>query len=61
MPNNTATATGGVLKKGALKHFARCTGNHLCRSLFFNKLADLRFLLKTDSGTGVFQLNVRNF
>ena len=29
-------------KKGALKNFAKFTGNHLCQSLFFNKVAGLR-------------------
>ena len=28
--------------KGVLKNFAKFTGKHLCRSLFFNKNADLR-------------------
>ena len=26
-------------KKGALKNFAKFTGKHLCRGLFFNKVA----------------------
>ena len=29
-------------KKGVLKNLAKFTGKHLCRSLFFNKVADLR-------------------
>ena len=29
-------------KKSVLKNFANFTGKHLCRSLFFNKVADLR-------------------
>ena len=29
-------------KKGVLKNFANFTGKHLCWSLFFNKVADLR-------------------
>ena len=29
-------------KKGVLKIFAKFTGKHLCQSLFFNKVADLR-------------------
>ena len=29
-------------KKGVLKNFASFTGKHLCWSLFFNKVADLR-------------------
>ena len=31
-------------KKGDLKNFAKFTGEHLCQSLFFNKVADLRFV-----------------
>ena len=27
--------------KGVLKNFAKCTGKHLCQSLFFNKVAGL--------------------
>ena len=30
------------VKKGVLKNFANFTGKHLCLSLFFNKVADLR-------------------
>ena len=29
-------------KKGILSNFAKFTGKHLCHSLFFNKVADLR-------------------
>ena len=29
-------------KKGVLRNFAKFTGKHLCQSLFFNKVADLR-------------------
>ena len=28
-------------KKGVLKNFAKFTGEHLCQSLFFDKVADL--------------------
>ena len=28
-------------KKGALKNFAKCTGKHLCQSLFYNEVAGL--------------------
>ena len=28
--------------KSVLKNFAKLTGKHLCRSLFFNKVAGLR-------------------
>ena len=42
-------------KNGVLKNFAKFTGKHLCRNLFFNKVADLRpaILLKQDAGAGV--------
>ena len=30
------------MKKRFLKNFAKCTGKHLCQSLFFNKAAGLR-------------------
>ena len=33
-------------KKGVLKNFAKFTGKHLYHSLFFNKVAGLRLLLK---------------
>ena len=33
-------------KKGALRNFAKSTGNHLCDSLFFNKVAGLRRFAK---------------
>ena len=29
-------------KKGVLKNFAKITGKHLCQSLFFNEVADMR-------------------
>ena len=32
----------GVLKKVVLKNFDKFTGKHLCRNLFFNKVAELR-------------------
>ena len=37
-------------KKGILRNFAKFTGNHLCQSLYFNKIADLR-PATLDSGT----------
>ena len=37
-------------KKGVFRNFAKFTGNHLCQSLFFNKV----ILLKRDPSTGVF-------
>ena len=30
------------IRKGALRNFAKFTGKHLCQSLCFNKVADLR-------------------
>ena len=30
------------MKKGVLRNFTKFTGKHLCRSLFFNKVAGLR-------------------
>ena len=30
------------MKKGVLRNFTKFTGNHLCQSLFFNKVAGLR-------------------
>ena len=32
----------GSMNKGVLKNFAKIARKHLCRSLFFNKFADLR-------------------
>ena len=34
------------IKKGVLRNFAKSTGKHLCQTLFFNKIAGLRPLLK---------------
>ena len=53
-------------KKGVLGYFAKFTGKHPCKSLFFNKVAgltpetllkkrDLQLYQKRDSGTGVFR------
>ena len=30
------------IRKGALGDFAKFTGKHMCQSLFFNKVTDLR-------------------
>ena len=30
------------IKEGVLRNFTKFTGKHLCQSLFFNKVADLR-------------------
>ena len=34
------------ISKGVLRNFSKLTGKHLCQSLFFNKVAGLRPLLK---------------
>ena len=31
-----------TIEKGVLRNFTKFTGNHLCQSLFFNKVADFR-------------------
>ena len=33
---------GVSCKKGVLRNFAKFTGKHLCQSLFFNNVADLK-------------------
>ena len=50
------------MKKGVLKNLAKLTREHLCQSLFFNKVADLRTatLLKKTL-TAVFLWILRNF
>ena len=56
---NSEAATAGVLQKqGTLKSFSKLTGNHLCWSLFFNKVAGprLAILLIKDPNTAVFLL-----
>ena len=50
------------MKKIVLRNFARLTGNHLCQTLFFNKVADQpTTLLGKDSGTGIFPVNFSKF
>ena len=53
----------GVLKKGILNHFADFTGEHLCRSLFFDKVAGLGHvnLLKQRLRRRCFPVNVAKF
>ena len=43
-------------KAGVFKNSAKITGNHVCQSLFFEKVADwvLQLYLKRDSGACVF-------
>ena len=31
-------------KRGVVKNFAKFTGKHMCQSLFFDKVPDLRFV-----------------
>ena len=47
----------------SFKKFAKFIRKHLCQSLFFNKVADLRPVIyqKRDSGTGIFLWILRNF
>ena len=50
-------------KRAVLKNFAIFRGKHLCMSLFLKKLQAWRpaTLLKRDSNTGAFPLNIANF
>ena len=50
-------------KENILKNLAKLTNNHLCRSLFFKKVARLRIavLLKRRFSTAVFFVNFANF
>ena len=41
-------------KKGVLRNFTKFTGKHLCQSLFFNKVADLRSL--SNQWTGFYMI-----
>ena len=52
-----------VFKKGALRNFEKFTGKHLCQSLFFNKVADLRSatLLKKSLWHRHFPMNFAKF
>ena len=36
------------VRKGALRNFANFTGKHLCQSLFFNEVADLRLQISVN-------------
>ena len=47
-----------LYKKGVLKIFAKITGKHLPRSLFFNKVADMNFFLKKEIPTQVFSCEI---
>ena len=50
-------------KKLFFKNLTIFTGKHLCRSLLFNKVADLKpaTLLKKDSNTDFFPVNITKF
>ena len=53
-------------RKGVLRNFANFTGQHMCRSLFFNRVAGLmasglQLYQNRDSGTGVFRWILWNF
>ena len=50
-------------KKGVLRNFSKFTGKHLCRSLFFNKVAGLRpaTLLKKKLLHRCFPANIGKF
>ena len=54
---------GGVRWKGFLRNFAKFTGKHLCRSLFFNTVAALRpaTLLKKRLWHRCFHVNFAKF
>ena len=56
-------SSAGVLLKAVLKNFAKCTGKHLCQSLFFSKVISLSLKLyeKGAYGTGVFLWVLQNF
>ena len=64
-PNDYRSSRSEVFcKKEVLRNFAKFTGKHLCQSFFFNKVAGLQacnFILKNDSGTGLFLRILWNF
>ena len=39
---NRSSRTDGFCKKAVLRNFKKCTGKHLCQSLFLNKATSLR-------------------
>ena len=47
-------SSGGVLKKGVLRNFAKFKGKHLCQCLFFNKVAGVCNFIKKESLAQVF-------
>ena len=42
-PKHRSSRPEVFCKKGVLRSFAKFTGKHLCQSLFFNKVAGLRY------------------
>ena len=42
MINFRSSSSEVFCKKGVLRNFAKLTGKHLCQSLFFNKVAELK-------------------
>ena len=55
---------GVFYKKGVLRNFAKFTGKHLCRSLFFNRVIEKREKIlywKRNSGGVFFMRVLRNF
>ena len=58
-PVSLEAATRGVL--GVLRSFAKLTGKYLCQSLFFNKVAGLRPLLKKRLWYRCFPVNFAKF
>ena len=63
-------SSGGVLSKDVLENFAKLTDKHLCRSLFFNKVAGWKpetfkrhwkCSVKQDSHAGAFRWNLQLF
>ena len=61
--HSEAAAHVMFFKKSVLRNFAKFTGQHLCQSLFLNKVADLRFaaLLKKRLWQRCFPVNVAKF
>ena len=55
-PNFRSSRPEMFCKKGVLRNFTKFTGKHLCQSLFFNKVADLKpaTLLKKETLAQVF-------
>ena len=63
MINNRSSRSQLFFKISVPKNLSKFTGKHLCRSLFSDKVSDLRpaTLLKRVSVTGCFPVNLRKF